>query len=133
MIKSLHGPRTIQSIWKEINNRVKDACRFRLRNIETLEDVLITGFNAWDHGLPSQCHGVKCNEVMYIQNVYDCMEMKWALLSQTMEVSYLSNLDWREAAQKVKNSYRKIEGTMRKTADIDISRYKEVQRFDHSF
>lgn len=138
MIKSPYGPRTIQSIWKEINNRVKDACRFRLRNIETLEDILITGINAWSHGLPMQCHGVKCNDVMYIQNVYDCMEIKWALLSPTMEIAYLSSLDWREAAQKIKMSYRKcpIEGKvyeMRRSKSVELSRYTEIQRFDHSF
>lgn len=137
MIKNLHGPRTIQSVWKEINSRVKDACRFRIRNIETLEDILITGFTAWSHGLPTQGHGVKCNETMYIQNVYDCLEVKWALLSPFMEVAYLTNLDWREAAQKVKMSYRKSAAEDKiiemATKGIDLSRYKEIQRFDHSF
>jgi hypothetical protein len=91
-----------------------------------LEDILITGFIDWHKGLPSQSHGLRCNEIMYVQNVYDCTKIQWALLSPIMEVSYLSSLDWRDAAQKVKNSYRKNQ-------NVHLSKYVEINRFDHSF
>ena len=141
MIKKPHSPRTIQSIWRDIHLINRDLRFFRLRNTKTLEDIMITGINNWEHELPDKVQAIKCSDVMYTVYEFDCTKnAEWALISNSSEISWLSAFyDWREAAQKLKISYRKVayKSTVTPESRYEMRRnpnvYKEVARWDHSY
>jgi hypothetical protein len=143
MIKKPHSPRTIREIWKEIHLKNRDLRFFRLRNTKTLEDIMITGINSWEHGLPNKVQAIKCSDVMYTVYEFDCIKnAEWALISSSSEISWLSAFsDWREATQKLKISYRKTaykstlipESRYEMRRNPDAHKYKEVTRWDHSY
>lgn len=96
-------PRSLSHIWSEVR-----SMRFRVRQIETLQDYLITNIKIWLQGLPHILEMVKCDEQVFTRYSLDAWSKSWILLSSREEIDFLNSLLAHELAFKIKNFYRKL-------------------------
>jgi hypothetical protein len=95
-------PRSLHAIWGDIR-----AMRFRVRNVETLEDYLVVSITHWMQGMPHTVTMVKCDECIFNHYSENAWSQIWALLSSREEIEYLRGLNDQQVKFKAKYFYRK--------------------------
>jgi hypothetical protein len=96
-------PRSLNNIWSDVRHK-----RFRVRDVETLEDYFVVNIKCWMQGIPHYLEMVKCDETMFVHYSMDGWSQRWALLSTREEIELLNSLQEQQAKFRAKSPYRKL-------------------------
>jgi hypothetical protein len=101
-------PKSLSEIWQDIS-----CTTFRVRNVETLEDYLITEIKNWAQGRPYLATCTKGGDKHSLTYCLECWSRKYALLSNQDEIEYFKTLSYCDSnspqmsklAQNIKETY----------------------------